>query len=479
MKIKEKTKMLVAAISVLLAGGIMACDNNANVSVETYDETTTVFASGVDDLANKRVHSSVQGYASSNLRSEATSAVAVSNLTDGAVSEGSYIIANTTGGDTNPWFAVDLGETKEINKVRIVPGVGQHADVNENGNYINYQDAYPIEYKIQYASETETVAAGGIADLTWNTIAEIKDGNLSARSTSFLNKNARYVRVLVDRYNGENCALLELNVYAPDKTKTLESLGEEINILFIGNSITYYNNVWSQFEGIALSKGHNVHATACVYGGKSLVYHSTSHNAETAIKAGNFDYVVLQDICSSFTKEKLTEGAAAIVPKIKEYNPYAKIIFYETWPKRDSKDRTPEFIEGYLATAKTHGAGLAPVGEAFYDLNKTRSYEYYETDGTHPQPAGSFLAASTIYYAIFTDEAPLSLTNRRYNYINTLINANVADSKSGIKERYGSDVISLIDELAHKYAQAVIPVLKDTTGEATYTSVATVATETN
>lgn len=452
----------LAACSIVFAGGLMSCNTTTNNNA--YDEATTVFMSGADDLANSRVHTKVQGYASSNLRSGATAPLAVGNLTNGAVSEGQYIIANTTGGDTKPWFAVDLGEVREINKIRIVAGAGQHADGN-------YEDAFPTEYKVQYAEETADVeSAAEIATLTWNTIEEVKDATLATRSITFTNKSARYVRVQVEKYFDQYCALLELNVYGPDKTKALSELGKEINILFIGNSITYYNNVWSQFEAIALSKGHNVHSTACVYGGKSIEYHSTSHNAETAIKAGNYDYVVLQDNCSNFNTEKLLSGSEVIIPKIKQYSPNAKIVYYQTWTKQDSRSRAEEYIQGYLSAAKEYGDYLAPVGEAFYDLCKTRNFEYYD-DGLHSQPTGSFLAASTIYYSIFLDEEPLKLTNKRYNYINTLINANVSDCKNGISETYGSDVIALCDSLAHQYAHAVLPALKDTTGEVTYTSV--------
>ncbi|MBP3773652.1 MAG: discoidin domain-containing protein [Treponema sp.] len=453
---------LIGSCAMLAGGFFMSCSESSieeAVATTSRSAENVIYASKFDDLANSRVHANVKGYASSNLRNGSTVPVSVGNLTDGATSVTSYIIANTTDSsapDINPWFAVDLASAQRVNKVRVVPGAGQDSEGDKN-----YQNAYPTKYEVQYAEEAEDIEdPADLNALTWKTVAAVEDGTLSARNISFEAVTARYVRILVSEYYDEYCALLELSVFAPDTSTTLESLGDEINVLFIGNSLTYYNNMWSIFEGLSLSRGHHVNATAVTYGGRTLNQHASAQNTEAALKGGTFDYVIIQDKSSKWVNDdtfgdgvqRLEQGAAAIVPKIKELQPNAKILFYGIWPNKSESAHTREVTAAYLKEAKKYDTLFAPAGEAFYDLIQQREYDYYESDGIHPEPVGSFLSASSIYYAVFADEKPISqLTVSRYNMLNTLINSYVAVSTKGIKERYYTDVLTLIDELAYKY----------------------------
>ncbi len=455
--------LLALGSAIIFSAGLTSCGDASS------SQADGVTLSGFSDLANSKNYTAVKGYASSNLRQGKTSPVSVGNLTDGDTSVQSYIIANTTDAsnpDTHPWFAVDLGEVKSFNKVKVTPGAGQDADGS-------YPDAYPVKYKIQMSKTTSAAAKpDDVATFDWITIAEVKDGTLSAKSTSFERKASRWVRILVDEYNGDYCALLELSVFAPDATKSLDSLGKEINVLFVGNSLTYYNNMWNLFEGISLFKGKNVHATAVTYGGKSLEYHSTSHNAETAIKAGNFDFVVLQDICGSFENAKLERGSAAIIPIVKEANPDAKLVYYATWPKNSVKEtRTAEFTICYLNKAQKYEALIAPAGEAFYDLSKTNEKSYYDDD-THPQPVGSFLSACTMFYTMFPQEAQITFSDKDVIKMSALINSFVSNSSKGKSESYDKALLNQISELSYKYAHAIAPAAADKTGATKYTSVA-------
>ncbi len=460
----KKKLNLGAAVCAALASCLMAasCTNGAD------GDRNVVYASKFSDLANSRNYADVKGYASSNLRQSKTTPVSVGNLTDGSTSVLSYVIANTAGADANPWFAVDLGSVKRFNKIRIVPGAGQDAEEK-------YPDAYPVKYRIQFSRRTQPASSPeDIVSFEWKTAATVTDGTLSAKSVSFEEQTARWIRILVDEYNGEHCALMELSVFAPDRTRTYESLGKEVNVLFIGNSLTYYNNMWSVFEGIALKKEKNVKSTAVTFGGKNLIYHSNARNTETAIKAGNFDYVVLQDICGSFTDEKLAEGSDSIIPKIMEANPNAKIVYYSTWPKHSVREeRTAEFTACYLKAAQKHKALLAPVGEVLYDLSKTNGRNYYDSgDDTHPKPIASFLAACSIYHTIFQEGEAGPFTDSDCNDISDLINSYVSDSSSGKEAAYDVSLINQINSLSFQYARAVQDAAADSSGKTKYTSVA-------
>ncbi|WP_294429277.1 discoidin domain-containing protein [uncultured Treponema sp.] len=457
----KKVTLFSLCAGCLLSLGLCSCGSSE-------EESSVVYASLPDDLANSKNYTAVKGYASSNLRQSKTTPVSVNNLTDGSTSVQSYALANTTGGDKKPWFAIDLGSVKSFNSIRIVPGCGQDAEES-------YPDAYPVHYKIQFSMEKDGISSpDSIERLSWMTICEVKDGTLSAKTLHFENKESRWVRVLVEQYNGDYCGLLEISVFPPDTSRTLESLGKATNVLFIGNSLTYYNNMWSVFEGLSRFRGHNVNATAVTFGGKNLIYHSTAHNTETAIKAGNFDYIVMQDICGSFTDDKLTRGSAALVPKILEHNPNAKLVYYATWPKYSVRDdRTAEFTQCYLDKAQKYNALIAPAGEAFYDLSKTNGVSYYDSgDDTHPQPIGSFLSASTFFHTIFPQDGSKEYTDEDVKILSKLINSYVSDSTSGKSTTYDKALLTQIDKLSKKYAEQIAPAAADPTGTTKYTSVA-------
>ena len=252
----------------------------------------------------------------------------------------------------------------------------------------------------------------------------------------------------------------ELYVYGTDKTKPYVEPTEPTDILFIGNSMTYYNTICKVVEGLANYKGKNINCTAVTNGGQNLIYQSTASNVDTAIKVGGYEVVILQDIVSSFNANNLQTGAQACINKIKQYNPDAEIVFYEPFPRKSAisnpGSRLPEFTYAYIDTASSFGADLAPAGEAFYDVYTNYGLDYYCTaDGLHPQPLGTFINASTILYTLFPDLAKVDYTSADQNYLDNLINTNVAYTNEGVQDSYSLETLNLLNAKGYKYAHAV------------------------
>ena len=155
-------KILMLLGGLCLSHCLISCV--APVSTEGVEDTM-LYASNFTDYANSKVFSYVKGFASSNLRQNKTEPVSVANLTDGSTSVQSYVIANTTDAtspDKNPWFAVDLGLVRTINKVRLVPGAGQDAANGDSSTSLGtYPDAYPVKYRVQCRNAS---AESGIFD---------------------------------------------------------------------------------------------------------------------------------------------------------------------------------------------------------------------------------------------------------------------------------------------------------------------------
>ncbi len=250
---------------------------------------------------------------------------------------------------------------------------------------------------------------------------------------------------------------------------SVKAADEQTDILFIGNSMTYYNELQDMFEGLANKMGKNVECTAATNGGKNLIYQSTASNVVNAIKKGGYEIVILQDIVSSFNANNLMTGAKSLITTIHQYNPNAKIVFYEPWPKKPNlvgaDSKLPYFTEGYLNAARTYNAVLAPAGEAFYDGYVTYGYDLYVGDNLHPAPMGSFTSAATIYYAIYDNENYREFSSSDITFLNDLVNANTSDKKT-----YGLEMFNNIMKNGYKYARAVAPAVNDYTGNTVYTS---------
>lgn len=247
------------------------------------------------------------------------------------------------------------------------------------------------------------------------------------------------------------------------------------DVLFIGNSMTYYNTLCNVVQGIATHKGHNIKCSAATNGGKNLIYNAKADNVVNAIKKGGYEVVVLQDIVGSFDSDRLMEGARDIISVIKKYNPDAQIIFYEPWPIQSTLtgkySMLPYFTDGYVQAAKKFQAQLAPVGETFYDIYVSHGLNYYCKDGKHPQPLGTFTAAATIYYTLY-NEVFESFSETDQMYLDQLINNNVAFTTEGKKNTYPLNTLNLIMERSYYYANVVKEALTDKTGNLKYTSVA-------
>lgn len=430
---------------------------------ETEPGDDTLYASYYDDVALKSYNSAVKGYASSNLRSGATQPLTVNNLTNGNTTGTNYIIANTTGGDTKPWFAVDLGKVYDVNKVTVTPG----AEISL------YANAYPISYKIQVAKETASVSvASEIANLKWKTVATVTDGKMAARSLTFARQNVRYIRVAVDSY-ADYCSLYELSVYETDDSRLLGEEDDIMNVLFVGNSMTYYNTLCKVVESFARKQGKQIQCTASTAGGKNLIYHSTFAGTTSAIQSGSYDVVILQDIVGTFDGDRLMTGAETLTNMVKEYNPEAKVLFYMPWPVRNSiQELLPYFTYNYIETARTLEGKLAPAGEAYYTLyNKYPEIEWYCNDEKHPHAIGTFVSACSVYYALFPESEKIAIDSVNAADVNKIINDNISYSGDPVTQ-YDAALLNDISNYAYNYTHAVAPAVEDKTGKTKYTSVA-------
>ena len=188
-------------------------------------------------------------------------------------------------------------------------------------------------------------------------------------------------------------------------------------VLFIGNSITYFNDMPSTFESIANSLGDSTQVTVYAPGGTGFVNHATDVNVYNHIKQGDWDYIVLQPGSNespgySFPIDETLGRAKMLNDSISEYNPCAKVLYYEisygVWGNSANDlvtyNNTMDLIKNnvqYLADSTS--AFLAPVGEGFRTSWNTNlnNMLWGGVGDIHPNNKGSYIAACTFYASIF------------------------------------------------------------------------------
>lgn len=207
----------------------------------------------------------------------------------------------------------------------------------------------------------------------------------------------------------------------------------KLNILFIGNSYTFYTDynydkpnreiektTFMKFKQIANANNIDVRVDSVTTGGYSLLQHADTSNPDGAkveeklSHKGFYDLVFIQEqsMNPSIKRELFYDGVRSIYQKVK--NSGAKGILYETWGrKKESPDlarynftnesHTQINIASYQAIAEELNIPVCHVGTAFYDVytNYSNIINLYDADNYHPSDYGTYLIAYTFYASVF------------------------------------------------------------------------------
>ena len=202
----------------------------------------------------------------------------------------------------------------------------------------------------------------------------------------------------------------------------------EKNVLFIGNSQTYVNDLPFITQNIASSVGDNLIYDESTFGGYSFLNHLNNETTLSKIRQGNWDYVVLQgrsgwpSLEDSFVETNVYPYAKQLNDSILKYNPCSKTVFYHTWgyqngysfycptwPPVCTYEGMDDLLQlRYPIMAEDNEAILSPVGPVWRYLNETPPIiNLYDPDGTHPSLSGSYAGALTFYTILFNKDPNL------------------------------------------------------------------------
>lgn len=187
-----------------------------------------------------------------------------------------------------------------------------------------------------------------------------------------------------------------------------------VQLLFIGNSYTFTNDLPGVFSGLARAGGHPVETGMAAAGGWSLADHAASAPTLSALQSSPWQYVVLQEQSQIPAVPRLR--TAAMYPAARTLARAATAagatpIFLLTWGHRDGwpeqgmagyQQMQNQLNQGYQGIAHELGAPIAPVGEAWSLVHAQRpALELWQPDGSHPSQQGTYLAACVLYATIF------------------------------------------------------------------------------
>ena len=193
----------------------------------------------------------------------------------------------------------------------------------------------------------------------------------------------------------------------------------KVNILFIGNSFTFYWNLPLVVEAMANERNYNFDITQSTASGSSLKDHWFENDelkSKTLIATGRYDRVVLQDH-SLNPLQNLVESRRYFIDFIEwvKANNGAPYI-YATWMYKGISNNNYNVVDpiqdALQPVADKTGAVMVPIDQAFRTLQKRHpNIPIFMSDNKHPSPVGTYLAAC-VYFRIFTGESPLGLSRR-------------------------------------------------------------------
>jgi len=212
------------------------------------------------------------------------------------------------------------------------------------------------------------------------------------------------------------CAFLPLLIIAQQRKE----------VLFIGNSYTYANNLPDLVKQIALSFGDSLIYDSSTSAGATFNVHANNTQTLAKINQQQWDYVILQAQSQepSFSAGQVANYtypyAEILVDSIHANSSCTEPLFFMTWGRKYGDQQNCQAYppictylgmqqrlrESYLEMSFNDSASCVPVGMAWKaSIAIDSTLNLYSSDNSHPSIYGSYLAACTFYASIFKKSA--------------------------------------------------------------------------
>jgi len=199
----------------------------------------------------------------------------------------------------------------------------------------------------------------------------------------------------------------------------LPAFADDLNILFIGNSYVYINELPDVLEDMLEADGIQAHVEMAVGPGYQLSQHANSQKTLNTISDGKWDFVILQEqstlpIIAEDRQREMIPAIQILDRTIKKTG--AQTMLFMTWGRRDGlsnlgsrgfNQMQDKLSSAYWEAGRRVDAIVAPVGEAWRQARIQKPYfPLWNDDGSHLSNSGTYLTACVFFYVI-TEQTPV------------------------------------------------------------------------
>lgn len=187
-------------------------------------------------------------------------------------------------------------------------------------------------------------------------------------------------------------------------------LTADVRILFIGNSLTYVNDLPSVVKALVTGAGlPNTQVAMVAYPDYGLEQHWEGGESRNAINKDGWTHVIMQQGPSALetSRVNLLQWSQTFADVIKAHG--ATPGMYMVWPSTDRFFDFERVSESYRLAAEAIEGQLYPAGDAWRAAwARNPSLGLYGSDGFHPSSLGTYTAALTIVAVVF-ERSPVGL----------------------------------------------------------------------
>jgi hypothetical protein len=177
------------------------------------------------------------------------------------------------------------------------------------------------------------------------------------------------------------------------------------DVLFIGNSLTYFNDLPGTVARLARMVDDTIYPESVTRPGFALIDHvSGQSDAVEVVRGARWDYVVLQQgpTTQRLGRDTLILATQQLDPEIRAAGGRAALLM--VWPPSGSLDAFDLVRASYQQAAQAVGGLFLPAGEAWrVAWQSNADLHLYGPDGFHPSELGTYLTALVVYEGIGHD----------------------------------------------------------------------------
>lgn len=173
---------------------------------------------------------------------------------------------------------------------------------------------------------------------------------------------------------------------------------DELSVLFIGNSLTLWNDMPEMLRWMCVEAGIEVGRIETVaYPNFGLEDHWRSDVTRALIAEGGWDFVVMQQGPSA------TEGRPSLIEYVQRFAPLIREVgatpaVFMVWPAAARDFDFDGVVDAHTTAAEKANALLLPAGVAWRAAwRRNPELNLYGKDRFHPSALGSYLVALVVF----------------------------------------------------------------------------------